>query len=80
MFTYNSIAAKEEGRPCSSQIELTNSGASRGIGRELALQLATIFSDTNSTFFLIARNEKGLSEVKQKIIKELVYKTYYNFL
>jgi len=45
-------------------------GASRGIGRELATQLGRMLGSTDSTFLLLARNEQALREVKQDIVKE----------
>nr|CAD2167910.1 unnamed protein product [Meloidogyne enterolobii] len=44
-------------------------GASRGIGYELALQFGQIFAGTRFQFFLLARSRSGLEEVAEKICK-----------
>jgi short-subunit dehydrogenase len=43
-------------------------GASRGIGRELAVQVSNLFNTADTTVFLLARNEAALNEVKQEIL------------
>ncbi|KAI1728381.1 short chain dehydrogenase domain-containing protein [Ditylenchus destructor] len=45
-------------------------GANRGIGKEMAIQLTKLLSGADSTFLLLARNELSLQEVKEEIIKE----------
>lgn len=45
-------------------------GASRGIGREMAIQLSKLFTGGDSTFILIARNEVELNKVKQEILRK----------
>ncbi|KAL3120756.1 hypothetical protein niasHT_008048 [Heterodera trifolii] len=45
-------------------------GASRGIGRELALQLAKFFAATECFFVLLARGKEALEAVRDQIRKE----------
>lgn len=44
-------------------------GASRGIGYELALQFGQLFAGIRFQFFLLARNKSGLEEVAENICK-----------
>lgn len=43
-------------------------GASRGIGKTLALMFADLFSDHESTFVLLSRDEKVLADVQRQIL------------
>jgi len=47
-------------------------GASRGIGRELAVQMSSLFNTSDTTVFLLARNEAALNEVKQEVLTGFV--------
>jgi len=52
-------------------------GASRGIGYELALQFGQIFAGTRFQFFLLARSRNGLEDVAEKICKiKLVFEIF----
>lgn len=45
-------------------------GASQGIGRQIAITLSEIV-DKNSQILLIARNENGLKETRDKLSKNI---------